>query len=194
VDASADHELESLIERIRCGDEQAVERLLERYGPHVRRVVRQKLPRELRRRFDSIDFVQSVWRQFFDKLRAGRIKFQESRQLARFLVQMAAGKVADQCRRLLGAAKRDLTREVPLNEGESTAGDEPLVAPTPTPSQAVEANERLNRLLAGRPRSHQQVILLRLEGFTFGEIAAKTGLSERSARRIFKQFQQQARQ
>ncbi len=186
--------MELLIERIRSGDAQAAERLLERYGPHVRRVVRQKLPHELRRRFDSLDFVQSVWRQFFHKLRAGRIECRGSRQLAGLLVQMAACKVADQCRRLLGAAKRDLAREVPLNEEGESAGDEPLVAPSPTPSQAVEAKEKLSRLLEGRPESHRQVILLRLEGFTFTEIAAKTGLSERTARRIVKDFQKQARQ
>src|SRR5688572_23874581 len=55
----------TLMQCVREGSADATKELLDRYGPHVLRVVRRKLNRKLRPKFDSVDFVQDVWASFF---------------------------------------------------------------------------------------------------------------------------------
>ena len=57
-------------------------------------------------------------------------------------------------------------------------------APDPTPSQDAQADDRFAQLVAGRSPQEAEVVELRRRGLTFEEIAAQTGLSERSVRRI----------
>ena len=172
-------DLQLLLERVRHGDENAARELLEHFEPHVRRVVRQRLPFVLRSKFDSMDFVQSVWGDFFPRLRRGEIDFADSRQLARFLVVMARTKVANEVRRRAGTKKFDLQKEVAIG-----TRDLPVQGRDPTPSQHLMAHERLDELLSGRPKLHQKLLRMRSEGCTFDEIAARLHIDERTARRI----------
>src|SRR6516165_12131416 len=82
-------ELRAFLDRIRAGDESAARELLARYEAQVRLVVRRQLPRLLRSRFDSLDFLQSVWATFFHRLRCDPEKFEDPRYLITFLAQVA---------------------------------------------------------------------------------------------------------
>src|SRR5262249_40948813 len=62
-------ELTDFLRRIQAGDDGAARELLSRYEAEVRLVVRRQLPRLLRSRFDSLDFLQSVWGSFFRRMR-----------------------------------------------------------------------------------------------------------------------------
>ena len=174
-------ELQKLLERVRSGDEEAARELLQHFEPHVRRVVRSRLPQTMRSRFDSMDFVQSVWGDFFPKLRGGDIAFDTPQQLAQFLTRVALGKVSKERRRQLQTDKRDWRREVPLDREHNLI---PVASSDPTPSQTAAAHDRLEAMLRGRPALHQKVLQMRSQGFTFAEIAAHTGIDERTARRI----------
>src|SRR5689334_11464718 len=57
----AANDIQGFLARIQAGDEEAARDLLTRYEAEVRLVVRRQLPRLLRSRFDSLDFLQSVW-------------------------------------------------------------------------------------------------------------------------------------
>ena len=65
-------ELSDFLKRIQAGDEGAARELLGRFEAEVRLVVRRQLPRLLRSRFDSLDFLQSVWGSFFRRMRTAR--------------------------------------------------------------------------------------------------------------------------
>src|SRR3954467_15388841 len=54
-------DITDLIARARKGDEEAIGQLLTAFGEELRIMVRARLPRTLRTRFDSTDFVQAVW-------------------------------------------------------------------------------------------------------------------------------------
>src|SRR5437763_15973355 len=121
--------LQELLARIKDGDEGAARELLTRYEPKVRLVVRRQLPRLLRSRFDSLDFLQSVWGSFFHKIRTGPNDLNEEQNLITFLAWAARNKVIDEYRRA-GTRKHDMRREEPLafvSEGEAplTDGDSP---------------------------------------------------------------------
>src|SRR5215510_2874732 len=102
--------LPEFLQRIQSGDEGAARELLQRYEPEVRLVVRRQLPRLLRSRFDSLDFLQSVWGDFFQKMRTGPAEFTDSRHLVAFLARAAKNKVIDQYRRA-ASLKQDMHRE-----------------------------------------------------------------------------------
>src|SRR6516164_1101831 len=95
-DATSEREGESdvpvFLARIQQGDDDAARELLARYEAEVRLVVRRQLPRLLRSRFDSLDFLQSVWGSFFRRVRGGGpppAEFEDSRHLVAFLARAA---------------------------------------------------------------------------------------------------------
>src|SRR6185436_19906947 len=106
-------DIPAFLARIQAGDEAAARELLTRYESEVRLVVRRQLPRLLRSRFDSLDFLQSVWGSFFVRVRGGAPEFEDSRHLVAFLARAAKNKVIDEYRRA-GSRKADMHREEPI--------------------------------------------------------------------------------
>jgi RNA polymerase sigma-70 factor (ECF subfamily) len=188
-DAARAGDLRSFLDRIRAGDESAARELLGRYEAQVRLVVRRQIPRLLRSRFDSIDFLQSVWATFFRRLRAGPERFEDPRYLVTFLAQVARNKVIDQYRRA-ASRKQDIRREEPLSP-PGPGAREP-VADQDSASEIAEANEALGRLREWLPDDRREIIGLRLEGFSSREIAERLGLSERTVRRTLEDLRHRA--
>src|SRR5690242_6656559 len=131
-------ELSEFLKRIQAGDEGAARELLARYESEVRLVVRRQLPRLLRSRFDSLDFLQSVWGSFFRRVRAGGAagpaEFEDSRHLVAFLARAAKNKVIDEYRRA-ASQKHDMHREEPLWGDEGRPKD--VAGPVDSPSQVA---------------------------------------------------------
>jgi RNA polymerase sigma factor (sigma-70 family) len=166
---------EQLWRAIRAGQSSEYRQLVGACTPHLLKVVRKRLDRRLRPRFDSIDFAQAVWLSFVAQL-SQLPDFESTDELQNYLAQMAANKVVDEVRKQLGQC-RDVSREDP----EADSGIAPSQS---TPSQFAIANERLERLKAGRPAAHQQIIQLKLDGESLPDIAQTVGLSERQVRRV----------
>ena len=183
VRAVADAEtaaFDELWRAVRAGESVEYRQLVQDCTPYLLEVVRRRLDRRLRPRFDSIDFTQAVWASFVAKLeRMPNIASAE--ELRAYLAQMAANKVVDEVRRQLAAHKRNVDRQL-VNPPSDVLNL--LVKRQPTPSQIAMADERLERLKAGRSREHQQIIQLRIEGEKVPEIATAVGLSQRQVRRV----------
>ena len=121
----------------------AARELLQRYEPEVRLVVRRQLPRLLRSRFDSLDFLQSVWGSFFRRMRDAPTEFEDSRHLVAFLARAAKNKVIDEYRRA-ASLKQDMHREEPL-WGDGRRPKE-VADPIDSPSELAQAHEVFGRL------------------------------------------------
>jgi RNA polymerase sigma-70 factor (ECF subfamily) len=182
-------ELRSFLARIRAGDERAARELLARYEPQVRLVVRRQLPKLLRSRFDSLDFLQSVWASFFRRLRAGPERFEDPRFLVGFLTRVARNKVIDQYRRA-ASLKQDMHREESLSPGGARSREP--IADQDTPSELAVANEALGRLRAWLPADRRRILGLKVEGLTSREIAERLGMSERTVRRALEDLRRRA--
>ena len=128
------------LKRIQAGDEGAARELLQRFEAEVRLVVRRQLPRLLRSRFDSLDFLQSVWGSFFRRMRTSPTEFEDSRHLVAFLARAAKNKVIDEYRRA-ASRKHDMHREEPL-WGEGRRPRE-VADSNDSPSEVAEAHEVL---------------------------------------------------
>ena len=178
-----DSDFLTLIDRARNGDGEATATLLEAFEEEVRVMVRARLPKALRSRFDTMDFVQAVWQSVF----AGPVRGPEFANMGHFrgyLAGVARNKVFEEYRRNTTTQKLNLRREEPLyvrRNGHDAPRD--LPSTDPTPSQVAVAGECLDRLLAGTLED-AEVVQMRHAGLTLDQIAKKTGVSERSVRRV----------
>src|SRR6516165_6225328 len=132
--SEADAGISDFLQRIQSGDEGAARELLQRFEAEVRLVVRRQLPRLLRSRFDSIDFLQSVWGSFFHKIRTGPNDLNQEQSLITFLAWAARNKVIDEYRRS-ATQKQDIRREESI---ETSRQGETGLAGGDTPSQLVQ--------------------------------------------------------
>jgi DNA-directed RNA polymerase specialized sigma24 family protein len=182
---SNDENFIDLMARAKSGDTAAIRVFLSRFEWEVQVMVRAQLPKKLRIRFDSMDFAQAVWQSFFSDLRTKTPEFENVHHLRAFLKKMVWNKVHEQHRRLTKTEKCDLRREERLyiRRGDREVPRE-VVSPEPSPSQTVQAHDRLMQLTAGRGPGEVAVIRLRHLGLTIDEIAARTGFNERTVRRF----------
>src|SRR5262249_49017669 len=142
-------ELRLLMQRIRDGSQDAVQELCDRYGHHILRVVRRRLDRKLRAKFDSADFTQAVWTSFFVNP-CHDFAFERPEELIAFLGQLAQDKLVDVLRQRYRTQKYNVNREHSLN---GSAEEQALRKedPGPTPSQLALAEEQWERLLKDQP-------------------------------------------
>lgn len=182
-------ELRVFLARIRQGDEDAARELLVRYEAQVRLVVRRQLPRLLRSRFDSLDFLQSVWGSFFRRMRSSDDDFEDPQYLVAFLARAARNKVIDQYRRAL-SRRQDMQLEEPL--WIDGAQPRELPADVDSPSEVAEGNEALGRLRALLPEDRRVILEWKAEGLSTREIGDRLGISERTVRRILEDLRRRA--
>ncbi|HKI31931.1 MAG TPA: sigma-70 family RNA polymerase sigma factor [Gemmataceae bacterium] len=181
-------EFGDLMRRLADGSEDAARELLDRYGEHILRVVRRKLNRELRSKFDSVDFVQAVWASFFARPRQRR--FDHPQALIAFLVTLAQNKVIDAVRQRLQTQKYNVNRERAL-DGSVAAEAAGLRAREPTPSQVAVANDEWQRLLADLPARYQRMLVLLREGHTQKDIARELNVNEKTIRRVLEKLNEE---
>jgi RNA polymerase sigma-70 factor (ECF subfamily) len=188
---SEESDLPGFLARIQAGDEDAARELLARYEAEVRLVVRRQLPRLLRSRFDSLDFLQSVWGSFFRRVRSGHgpAEFEDSRHLVAFLARAAKNKVIDEYRRA-ASRKQDMHREEPL----WTEGNRPkdLPAQIDSPSELAQAREVFGRLRDALPESKRCILELKAEGLSSRDIGERLGISERTVQRVLEELRRRA--
>jgi len=178
-------EFARLMREVCTGSPGATEQLIERYGDHILRIVRRKLNRTLRPKFDSVDFVQAVWASFF-ALPLKHYQFEKSADLVGFLVGLAHNKVVDAVRQRLLTQKYDVNREQSLSDPRHKA--DALPGHQPTPSEIAIAREEWQRLLAGQPEHYREILFALRDGQTQEAVARQLGVNERTIRRVLRKL------
>jgi RNA polymerase sigma-70 factor (ECF subfamily) len=168
------------------GSEEAARLLFDLYGHHILHAVRRKLSRQLRSRFDSVDFVQDVWASFFADKPLPE-EFENPRQLITFLTNMARNKVVDATRQRLVSEKRNVNRECSL-ESKAVNGEVDLIARQATPSQALMAQEEWDRLLESIPGHYREVLVKARNGLSVPKIARDLDMNPRTVRRVVHRY------
>jgi RNA polymerase sigma factor (sigma-70 family) len=189
VERGESEDIRQFLARIQAGDEDAARELLSRYEAEVRLVVRRQLPKLLRSRFDSLDFLQSVWGSFFQRIRTGPADFEDSRHLVAFLARAAKNKVIDEYRRA-ASQKHDMHREEPI-WSDVQQGRE-LAADFDTPSELAQASETMGKLRALLPEDRRMILELKAEGLSSREIGERLGVSERTVQRVLEDLRRRA--
>ncbi len=176
-----------LLDGIREGDPKTVRDFWDNYGPLLYRLADKHLEGGIRRRVEPDDVVQSVCRTFLRRAQDGQFTLGDSTQLWSLLCAITLNKV----RRLLRfhlRRKRSMDQEArgAASSEDASAMEFSVPSDEPTPSEAAEFDDELQKLLASLDDEQRQVVDLKLQNFTHEEIAEKLGCSERTVRRLVK--------
>ncbi|HEX3147258.1 MAG TPA: sigma-70 family RNA polymerase sigma factor [Gemmataceae bacterium] len=174
-----DEPFDRLLDRLHAGDETAAGELFTAFEPFLRGLIRRRLPRQARGRFDSIDVVQSAWASLIDGLREARWQFPDAAHLRAFLARVVLCRLYDRA----NTALRQTGREEPL-----LAIGANLPGPEARPSANVRADALWDNLLTACPPEHRQVLHLRRDGHSCEDIACMTGMHAGSVRRVLRQL------
>jgi RNA polymerase sigma-70 factor (ECF subfamily) len=180
---TADQSFAALIARLQAGEDAAAQEVFRR---HVRRLIelaRDRIDRRLVHKVDPEDVVQSAYKSFFLRHRAGQLHVGNRKSLWNLLTLITLRKCADRVGRLR-AGRRDVGREAA--EGEA---DGWLLAldREPSPEEATVLAETVEQLFQEVDAAERPVLELSLQGYTAQEISARLGRAERSVRRLREQ-------
>ena len=172
------------------GDAAAAQRLWERYFDRLVRLARAKLGAMPRGAADEEDVALSAFHSFCQGAARGRFPRLDDRDnLWRLLVTITARKALDQVRhqaRQKRGGGRMLIGSAQAGGEDDTdgAGLEQVVGQEPTPQFAAMVADECRRLLAALgDETLRQVALLRMEGYSDEEIAARVDCSLRTVSR-----------
>ena len=161
-----------LIARVRAGDETAARELVERYEPHIRRVVRARLTdHRLRRQMDSLDICQSVLGDFFVRAALGQFDLSRPEQLVKLLATIARNRVIEKARKQ-HAAVRDIRR---LESGDLR--DLQIDGGQETPCQLAAARELLQKFQERLTDEEKQIAEARARHRGWAEIGVEMGIA-----------------
>lgn len=156
-----------LVQRAQQGDDAAMNELIQRYEPRLRRIVRIKLSYRLRRVVESVDIVQDTFRAAAEHIED--LELRSTASILQWLSRIAENRMLDTHRHFYGL-KRDKTREVRMADprGEDDAGEfrPGAVVPDAGPTPEEEASRRelarlVDEAVAQLPEDYREVIMLR---------------------------------
>jgi RNA polymerase sigma-70 factor (ECF subfamily) len=178
---------DGLLEAVRRGERQALDRLLLRHRDELRSFVEMRLDPRLAARVDPSDVVQEAQvemvRRMDDFLKRRPMPF---RLWAR---KTAYERLLDLHKHHVKRARRSVRREVALPDRSSLLLVRPLLRNGSTPSQRLEARdlaERVAQVVGELSDADREILLLRhAEGMPFEEIACLLEIESAAARKRF---------
>ena len=175
----------SLLDLWRGGDETAARELFDRYADRLVGLARRRLGQRLARRVDPEDVVQSVFRTFFARAKAGQFTISGQDDLCKLLFHLTVVKALRQVRHHK-AAKRNLGQEV-----EPAREELPEAHPfdrEPNPEAVNAFLDQLEHFLKQLRPEERQILELRMQGCNVAEIAEKLGTYERKVFRLLERI------
>jgi len=181
-----------LVARWRAGDQDAAKELFDRYASRLVALARRQISQRLASRVDPEDVVQSVFRSFFGRVKAGKFRIEEQDDLGKLLVRITVHKTLRKVE-YHRAAKRDPRLEAV--QGDYTGDDLLQVLDRdPTPEAVVAFVDQLDHFLSQLRPEERQILELRFQGYTNGEITKKLGIYDRKIRRLIERVRGLAEQ
>lgn len=163
----------ALLERVRLGDREALELLLRRYVPALRRWARGRLPRWARDLADTEDLVQETVIRTLRNLQT--FEYRHEGALQAYLRQAVMNRIRDECRRV---SKRPEIGD--LDEGLADGSRSPLEA-----AVGAQAVARYEAALQQLKPEDREAIVARIEmGYSYGEIAVMMAKPSPDAARV----------
>jgi RNA polymerase sigma factor (sigma-70 family) len=172
AETKADSSVDLLL-KAQSGDDEALNRLLARYLPRLRRWAKGRLPAGLRSMLDTGDLVQEAIINALPHLNT--LEIRSERALQFYLQQAVKNRVIDLHKR---ARRRPAREEIPEQVvGEGISPEEAAIG--------AEALQRYERGLAALKSEDRQAIVLRVElGLGYEEMARQLGKPSSDAARM----------
>ena len=171
---------QELLDDYQHGVGEAASAIYARYAERLVELARRRTGVDLQLRVDPEDVVQSVFRTFFRRAVDGTYQLPDGDTLWKLLMVITLNKIrtlADYHR----AAKRDVRKTAAVDYISSLAAKESFDAEELLSWTVRELTESL-------PCEHQQMIQMRIKGFSVEEIAAACQRSKRTTERVLQNF------
>jgi RNA polymerase sigma-70 factor (ECF subfamily) len=179
-----------LLAAVRAGNAARQGELLVRYERWLRVLAHVQIESRFNGKFDTEDIVQQT---LLEAVRAlPQFRGTTEAELLAWLRQVLAHVLAHEVRRWGGTLKRDLGREVPLEQSIAESSRrlrDVVAAPGPSPSRCASEHEQellLAEALARLPEDYRQVVLLRhIEGLSHEEAARRMNRTPGAVRMLW---------
>lgn len=173
-----------LMTQLRSGEDAAAREVFERFAARLVAMARVRFNRLLARKVDPEDVVQSAFKSFFVRHRAGKLDAGNWDGLWNLLALITLRKCADRAEYFL-ADRRDAAREASgPDAGDGSGAWLVALDRRPRPEEAVILAETVEHLFRDVSAHERPVLELSLQGYTAPEISARLGRAERSVRRL----------
>lgn len=180
---------QELVALAKDGDESALNRLYTAYAERVRWMVRFRMGKELRGKLESMDLVQETFIRALNGLED--FTYRNEGDFVRWLSRIAENELRGNLRRL-HAEKRDIRKEVRVDDCEPTGGDGFLGTLGPiratTPSVLLSRKEDLAKLEKAmdklKPQHREVIVLIKIEGLSYGEIGVRSNMTADAVRML----------
>ncbi len=181
---------EVLVSQVRAGATPDLGLLLERFRAYLTLLARVQIGRRLRGKVDGADLVQETFLQAyrcFDQFQGST-----EAELAAWLRQILASRLAKLVRHYLGTGRRDLRLERELTgelDQSSQKIEQAIFSRQSSPSQQAVRREQgllLADALGRLPEAYREVIILsHLEGLSFAEVSLRMGRTIGSVKHLW---------
>lgn len=173
----------AFLNRLRAGDDDAAQTLFDRFSQQLIALALRHIHGGLRRRVEPEDVVQSAYKSFFVRYGEGHVELVNWNSLWGLLTLITVRKCAERAA-FHHAERRDAAREVSAPPGEEAAPWLEAFGREPTPLEAAELTEAVERLFAGLDEDERPILEMSLQGYTVREIGERLGRAERTVRRL----------
>ena len=178
-----DSSFDDLVARLRTGDQNAAEVVVDQYARRLIALARNNLDRRILTKEGPEDVLQSVFKSFFHRCGQGQFQLQNREALWALLVSLTLHKCGHRADYFL-AGRRNIRQEVRHpSPGDSSARELEALARGPTPIEAAMLAETLKRLLGALKPHQREIVRLSLEGEALARIAEHVGVTQRTVYR-----------
>jgi RNA polymerase sigma factor (sigma-70 family) len=181
-----------LLERLRKRDNDAATEVVRRFTGRLIGLARARLNPKLRSKVGPEDIVQSVFNTVFKRLSKGQFDLGGWDSFWLLLARVTARRCGRWAQRY-SSQSRNIAREIALGrrEDQENAPEQELAAPDPTPEEAAELVEVIERLMRKLNARHRPILALALEGQTVAQISERVEYSERTVERVLHKVYEQ---
>jgi RNA polymerase sigma-70 factor, ECF subfamily len=168
----------------RAGSREALGRLLEYCRPYLLLIANAELNEDMRAKIGASDLVQETFLRVNGNFEGFQGETEE--ELRQWLRRILLNELANTNRHFRGTKKRDLGRELPLDDFATIAEGGPTIELPNNNAVAAESVGALRAALARLPEHYQQVIQWRnYERLSFEEIGKKMGRTDEAVRKLW---------
>jgi RNA polymerase sigma-70 factor (ECF subfamily) len=182
----------TLMDRLHAGDDAAAAEVFDRFAGRLAALAHSRLADRLRDKVDPEDVLQSVFRSFFTRYRAGQFRLENWESLWGLLTVIVLRKCGNQAA-YFRAARRDVKREEPLALTPEARLGLAALAREPQPVEAAVLADTVEQLMRGLEERDRDVLALHLQGYTVAEIGAQVGVAQRTVKRALAHIREQLR-
>lgn len=185
---NAPEKIESLLQRLRTGDKQALANLFERHRERLFHIVSNRIDQRLSGRVDADDVLQEIYLDASDRIE--NFINHHSGSFFVWLRLITMQTIANIHRRHMGAQARDARREQPIFSGRnhrpgSASIVVQLLSKLTSPSRVAMRDETARQLLdavnAMRPTDREILTLRHFEQLSNSEVAEVLGIQRKAA-------------